>query len=452
MSTPATSTRGPPRDAPTAAFPPPERPHRVRRRAGGRRQEQRQIEAGPEARRGRRAHGAMITAYPGDVPIVIRDGVPLAPLTTLELGGPARHLCEATDDDAIVEALRWAEARKLPAAILGGGSNLVVGDAGFDGLCVRVATRGIRFDAAGGEVHSPPRPASPGTRWWPRRSGAAWGGSSASRASRGWSARRRSRTSAPTARRSPRRSAPCACSSAGTWRTRELARGGLRVRLPRQRVQARSRALRGAGGHLRRSARAPRRRCAIASSPSAWPAARVPTLADARAAVLALRARQVDVGRWRGDPNRRSAGSFFTNPIVSAGRPTARRARAPGIGDGGRMPRWPAGDGRVKLSAGWLIERAGIGRGLRRGTVGVSSAHALALVHHGGGTTAALLALAREVAEAVQVALRRGAGPRADFSRDGDGLEPGGRLSIQTGGPRRGRLTAGPRKWNLFKV
>ena len=66
------------------------------------------------------------------------------------------------------------------------------------------------------------------------------------------------------------------------------------------------------------------------------------------------------------------------------------------------MPRWPAGDGRVKLSAGWLIERAGIAKGLRRGAVGVSSAHALALVHHGGGTTAALLALAREIRDAVR--------------------------------------------------
>ena len=68
------------------------------------------------------------------------------------------------------------------------------------------------------------------------------------------------------------------------------------------------------------------------------------------------------------------------------------------------MPRWPAGDGRgrVKLSAGWLIERAGVTRRLRRGPVGVSSAHALALVHHGGGTTAGLIALAHEIREAVQ--------------------------------------------------
>jgi UDP-N-acetylmuramate dehydrogenase len=85
-------------------------------------------------------------------------------------------------------------------------------------------------------------------------------------------------------------------------------------------------------------------------------------------------------------------GSFFTNPIVD----DAALARLPAD-----APRWPAGPGRVKLSAGWLIERAGITKGLRRGPVGVSSAHALALVHHGGGTTAALVALARDVRDAV---------------------------------------------------
>jgi UDP-N-acetylmuramate dehydrogenase len=86
------------------------------------------------------------------VTLEIRDDVPLAPLTTLELGGRARHLALARDDDAIVEALRWADARKLPALILGGGSNLVIADAGFPGLVVQIASRGRRFEPAGEEV------------------------------------------------------------------------------------------------------------------------------------------------------------------------------------------------------------------------------------------------------------------------------------------------------------
>ena len=82
--------------------------------------------------------------------MIVRDDVPLAPLTTLELGGNARHLVDAPDDQTIVEALRWAEARGLPALILGGGSNVVIADRGWDGLVVRIATRGRRFEDADG--------------------------------------------------------------------------------------------------------------------------------------------------------------------------------------------------------------------------------------------------------------------------------------------------------------
>jgi UDP-N-acetylmuramate dehydrogenase len=104
------------------------------------------------------------------------------------------------------------------------------------------------------------------------------------------------------------------------------------------------------------------------------------------------------------DPNRRSVGSFFTNPIVAAdvAEQVAARAAADGVvAAAPDVPRWPAGPGLVKLSAGWLIEHAGISKGLRSGAVGVSTAHALALVHHGGGTTDSLLALARRVRDAV---------------------------------------------------
>jgi len=104
------------------------------------------------------------------------------------------------------------------------------------------------------------------------------------------------------------------------------------------------------------------------------------------------------------DANRRSVGSFFTNPVVSAAAAAEVVARASAAGlivAGADVPRWPAADGAVKLSAGWLIERAGFAKGLRRGPVGISSAHALALVHHGGGTTAELLALAREIRDGV---------------------------------------------------
>jgi len=61
------------------------------------------------------------------------------------------------------------------------------------------------------------------------------------------------------------------------------------------------------------------------------------------------------------------------------------------------VPRYPTEGAQVKLAAGWLIEKAGVAKGTRRGAIGVSSNHALALVHHGGGTTAELLAFADEI-------------------------------------------------------
>lgn len=100
------------------------------------------------------------------------------------------------------------------------------------------------------------------------------------------------------------------------------------------------------------------------------------------------------------DPESRSAGSFFTNPIVTADQLAAVRAR---ISPETRMPTFAAADGKTKLSAGWLIERAGFAKGTTRGNVGVSKKHALALVNR-GGTTADLLALAAEIQAGVRAA------------------------------------------------
>jgi UDP-N-acetylmuramate dehydrogenase len=127
------------------------------------------------------------------------------------------------------------------------------------------------------------------------------------------------------------------------------------------------------------------------------------SLEDVRATVLRLRrAKSMVIDPT--DPNRRSAGSFFTNPIVPDVIAEAAVERAIALGVAVRaedVPRWPATPGTTKLAAGWLIERAGIGKGLRRRGVGVSTAHALALVHHGGGTTQELDDLADEIRGAV---------------------------------------------------
>ena len=333
--------------------------------------------------------------------IVIRDGVPLAPFTTLELGGPARHFVDAPDEAAVVEALRWADGRKLPVAILGGGSNMVVSDAGFDGLVVRIATRGLRFELSGGEAEVTAAAGEPWDALVAESVGRGLGGLECLSGIPGLVGATPIQNVGAYGQEVAETIRSVRVLERGTWQTRQLSPEAC-----------------GFGYRDSNFKREPTRFVVLAVSfglaPGAAPVLRyrelaerlagagqaAPTLADARATVLALRAGKSMLGA-AGDPNRRSVGSFFTNPIVEAAAAEAVVVRAGDEGAG--MPRWPAGNGRVKLSAGWLIERAGVAKGLRRGPVGVSSAHALALVHHGGGTTAALLALAGEIREAVRM-------------------------------------------------
>ena len=105
------------------------------------------------------------------------------------------------------------------------------------------------------------------------------------------------------------------------------------------------------------------------------------------------------------DPNRRSVGSFFVNPVLSAESLAAldERVRDAGTTTGtASVPFFPGQDGGFKVPAAWLIEQAGFSKGHRRGSVGISTAHALALVHHGDGTTEELVALARDIHEGVR--------------------------------------------------
>jgi UDP-N-acetylmuramate dehydrogenase len=129
---------------------------------------------------------------------------------------------------------------------------------------------------------------------------------------------------------------------------------------------------------------------------------RVP-LADARSAVLGLR-RGKGMVLDADDPDTRSAGSFFTNPEISQARlaeiEAITRAR---FGPEAAVPRFPAGDGQVKVPAAWLIEQSGFGRGYDAGTgARISAKHTLALVNPGGGSTKGLLALAAEIRDGVR--------------------------------------------------
>lgn len=319
------------------------------------------------------------------------EHVPLAPRTTLSLGGPARYFVSATDDAQVIEALRWAAAEGVEARVLGGGSNLVVADAGFDGLVIEMAQRSLHID--GGRVT-----AAAGEDW------------------DGFVARCVAEDLAGVECLSgiPGRVGATPIQNVGAY-GQEVSQTIARVRvLDRESLTQRDLSPAECEFGYRDSMfkRAPGRfvvlEVAFALTPGGAPLLAYaelqralsddpsPSLAKVRETVIALR-RQKSMVLDPDDPNGRSAGSFFTNPIVAP--EIAERIAA---ASDEPVPRWPTDDGRVKLAAGWLIERASMAKGTRRGPVGISTAHALALVHLGGGTTAALLALADEVRDAVE--------------------------------------------------
>ena len=327
--------------------------------------------------------------------VPIREDVPLAPLTTFELGGAAEHFAEATTEADVVDALTWARDRGLPVTILGGGSNVVVGDQGVEGLVLRVVPRGTRFHDSGRVA------VAAGEPWDPFVSDCVSRGLAGLECLSGI----------------PGLAGAAPIQNVGAY-GQEVSETIERVRvLDRVDFGVRDLPAEQCGFAYRDSffKRNPDRfvvlEVTFALHPGGAPAVRyaelaralegssAPALAELRDTVIALR-RKKSMVIDPADPNRRCAGSFFTNPIVSEA--TAREVRGLAVERGfvaeeASVPSWPAGEGLTKLAAGFLIERAGVEKGMRRGNVGISSRHCLALVHHGGGTTEELLDLARHV-------------------------------------------------------
>lgn len=338
--------------------------------------------------------------------------VPLAPRTTLGLGGAAHRLVEATDEDAVIEALAWAEDQGLPVLVLGGGSNLVVADGGWSGLVVHMALRGIEVQRAAGRVALRVAAGEPWDAVVAQTVHEGWAGleclsgipgSTGATPIQNVGAYGQEVSEVITAvhvwdRRARRRRvvAPAEC--------RFGYRDSAFKRDPEGAVVlAVDLALRPGGAPTLRYAELAR----------AFEGAGQPSLVEVRERVLALR-RSKSMVLDPADDDSRSAGSFFTNPVVEAAVADAlvEQALREGLVDrAAAVPRFAADGGRVKLAAAWLIEAAGFRKGERRGAVGISSRHALALVHHGGGRTQELLAFAEEIRARVRerfgVALER---------------------------------------------
>ncbi len=325
--------------------------------------------------------------------------VPFSELTTLRLGGPPSQLVEAADEDAIVAAVRAAED---PVLVVAGGSNLVVADAGFPGVAVHIVSRAVRevapgrLEVAAGEPWDPfvarcvanglagveclsGIPGSVGAT--PIQNVGAYGQEVAETVV---SVRAYER-----ARKTVRRLTPeeCGFSYRSSAFKREPGRWVVLAVTFQLVAQPDS---------------APIRYAELARALGVAEGERAP-LGDVREAVLALR-RAKGMVIDPGDPDSVSAGSFFTNPILDAGAFAALEARArERLGDDARVPRFPAPEGSVKTSAAWLIERAGFSKGYGDpATIAISSKHTLALTNRGRGTTAQLVALAREIAAGVE--------------------------------------------------
>jgi UDP-N-acetylmuramate dehydrogenase len=333
----------------------------------------------------------------------------LADHTTLRLGGPARAWVRATTEDELVAAVTAADEAGEPVLVLGGGSNLVVADEGFDGTVVEVATRGVSADV--GDAEDP----TCGGAVVTVAAGENWDDLVAHAVERGWVGIEALSGIPGLVGATPIQNVGAygqevsqTIASVRVWdrklkgiRTFAAADCGFGYRTSRFKIDRYAADAAHGGRHLvlsvtfqlpQGSLGAPVAYAELARTLGVEAGQRAP-LAEVRAAVLGLRGGKgmvldpADHDTW-------SAGSFFTNPMV------------PAVDVPEGAPTWPTADaGLVKTSAAWLIEHAGFGKGygLDRdsGRAALSTKHTLALTNRGGATADDLLALAREVRDGV---------------------------------------------------
>ncbi|GAA3020548.1 UDP-N-acetylmuramate dehydrogenase [Actinokineospora globicatena] len=336
----------------------------------------------------------------------VRSGVPLSGYTTLRLGGPAARFVTAGSAAEVVDAVKAVDRSGEPLLVLGGGSNLVIGDLGFDGTVVLVANHGSKIDCV-----------EPGRVQLTVEAGEDWDTVVAGTVEAGLGGLECLSGIPGLVGATPVQNVGAygvevsqvlvsvdlldrATGEVRTLRTDEL---GLDYRTSVLKGTDRAVVLRARFELSDDGLSAPVRYTELARALGVRQDERVP-VADARAAVLDLRRGKgmvldpIDHDTW-------SAGSFFTNPIIPLPAVDDVLARIVAVvGPETTVPRYPAGPGAAKLSAAWLIERAGFGKGFARGPVGLSTKHTLALTNRGSATTADLLALAKQVRDGVHTA------------------------------------------------
>ncbi|MCI2416970.1 UDP-N-acetylmuramate dehydrogenase [Saccharopolyspora sp. K220] len=334
--------------------------------------------------------------------------LPLAGYTTLRLGGPATGLVVARQPDELTAAVRAADAGGHRLLVLGGGSNLVIADEGFAGQVVRIATKGRRYDSVGDGLVQ--LTAEAGEDWDEVVADAVrqgLGGLECLSGIPGLTGATPVQNVGAYGVEVSDLLVSVDLLDRGTGRVRTVPAGelGLTYRNSVLKHNAAAVVLR-ARFLLRDGGRsAPIKYAELARTLDAEPGTQV-DVASAREAVLALR-RGKGMVLDAADHDTWSAGSFFTNPIVDrADLPEVLARISAAVGPDQGVPQYPAADGGTKLSAAWLIERAGFAKGHPGpgGRVRLSTKHTLALTNRGAATTRDLLILAREVRDGVRVA------------------------------------------------
>jgi UDP-N-acetylmuramate dehydrogenase len=338
----------------------------------------------------------------------IREGVALAPFTTLGIGGPARYFVVAATENEVVAAVAWAGERGVKLFVLGGGSNLLVRDEGFDGLVVQMAIMGIERCGEG---------------CLSAGAGESWDGFVEYAVERGLAGVECLAGIPGSVGGTPVQNVGAYGQevaetiemvrafdlSAGAFV--ELDRAACRFRYreslfntdePGRYVVTRVRFQLRVGGEPTLKYAELRRRFGLAESLDPTPVAKgramkvTPSLAEVASAVRGIR-RGKGMLIVEGDPDCRSAGSFFKNPVVGV-EVLERVAAAAGVAE---VPHWPAGEGRVKVPAAWLLERAGFVKGYGDGAAGISTRHTLALTNRGGAKCADIERLQGEIVRGV---------------------------------------------------
>jgi len=337
--------------------------------------------------------------------MTIQENIPLAPLTTLQVGGAARYFAQAQREDDVREAVEFAKTRQFPLFVLGGGSNLVIADSGWPGLVLQIAIGGLTSESSRDAVlfsvgagqhwddfveHAVTQncagieclsgiPGSVGGT--PVQNVGAYGQEVADTIE-----------SVRVLDTKDNRIAVLPKPACGfRYRSSIFNRdghGGERGRYIILKVNYRLK--RGGAPSLK-----------YADLQKHFADTKAPTLAAVRDAVRQIR-RSKGMLIVPGDEDCRSAGSFFKNPVLSETQlqDLAQRAQSKGL----EIPHYPALDALHKVSAAWLVEHSGFARGFRLGPAGISNKHALALINTGDATAADILRLKEAIQQAVEQA------------------------------------------------